>query len=73
MKNVKEVIAMLMIGDGTLALVAPRRHMLLWRFGPESYKRLAEAFARRPALTRLLAAVEVAGGLWLALRQYEER
>ena len=61
-----------MIGDGVLTLAVPRRHILLWRIGPEGYKRLAEVFARRPALSRLLAAAEVLGGLWLALRQYGE-
>jgi hypothetical protein len=30
-----------------------------------------EAFAQRPGFTRLLAAVQVGLGLWLALRQYE--
>ncbi|MEW6638616.1 MAG: hypothetical protein AB1425_17580 [Actinomycetota bacterium] len=71
-KRFTELIAMLAIGDGVIALVAPRRHSLLWRFGPEGYRRAMEAFAERPALTRVLAAVEVAGGLWLALRQYED-
>ena len=67
-----ELMAMLAVGDGVIALAAPRRHSLLWRFGPEGYKRAMEAFAERPALTRLLAAVEVGLGLWLALSQYEE-
>ncbi len=72
MRNIAELVAMLAIGDGVIALAAPRRHSLLWRFGPEGYKRAMEAFAERPALTRLLAAVEVGLGLWLALSQYEE-
>ena len=72
MRNINEIVAMLMVGDGVIALVAPRRHSLLWQFGPESYKKLMEGFAERPALVRLLAAVELAGGLWLALKQYRE-
>ncbi len=72
MRNVVELIAMLVIGDGVIALVAPRRHSLLWRFGPEGYRRAMEAFAERPALVRALAAAEICAGLWLALRQYEE-
>ncbi len=63
---------MLAIGDGVIALVAPRRHSLLWRFGPKGYKELMERFAERPGLVRLLAAAEVGTGLWLALRQYRE-
>jgi hypothetical protein len=72
LRRIAELAAMVVIGDGVIALVAPRRHSLLWRFGPEGYRRLMETFAGRPALVRVLAAVEVAGGLWLALRQYED-
>jgi hypothetical protein len=72
LRRITELAAMVVVGDGVIALVAPRRHSLLWRFGPEWFKRAMEAFAGRPALVRGLAVVEVTGGLWLALRQYEE-
>jgi hypothetical protein len=72
MKRIMELLAMLLVGDGVIAVVAPRRHSHLWKFGPEGYRRAVEAFAERPDLTRLLAAAEVGLGLWLALRQYEE-
>ncbi len=72
MRRLLELGATLAIGDGVVALIAPRRHSLLWRFGPEGYKRAVEVFAERPALIRILAAAEIAGGLWLALRQYPE-
>jgi hypothetical protein len=70
-KRIAELLAMVLIGDGVIALAAPRRHSRLWKFGPEGYRRAIEAFAQRPALTRLLAAGQVGLGLWLALRQYE--
>ena len=72
MRRVNELIAMLMVGDGVVGFVAPRRHMLLWKFGPEGYKKLVRGFAERPNLTRSLAAAEAGVGLWLALRQYRE-
>ena len=72
MRRIAEVVAMLMIGEGVLTLVAPRRHSLLWEFGPESYKRAVEAFAEHPTLTRLVAAAEAGLGLWLALRVYSQ-
>ena len=71
MRRINEVVALSMIGAGVLGLVAPKRHMLLWSFGPEGYKKVMRGFARRPGLVRSLAA-QVAGGLLLALRQYEE-
>lgn len=73
MRRIKELIAILMIGDGVVGFVAPRRHMLLWKFGPKSYRRMVSGFAERPGLVRFLAAAEAAGGLWLALRQYPEK
>ena len=72
-KQLKELLAIVVIGDGVLGLVAPRRHSLLWRFGPEGYKRIMTDLAKRPVLVRLLSAASVGAGLWLALRQYEER
>ena len=72
MRRIAEVVAMLMIGEGVLTLVAPRRHSLLWEFGPEGYKRAIEAFAEHPTLTRLVAAAEAGLGLWLAFRVYSQ-
>jgi hypothetical protein len=46
-------------------LIAPRRHSLLWRFGPEGYKRTEEGFAQCSNLVRVLAAAEIGGGMWL--------
>lgn len=71
-KRFKELLAILIIEDGVVGLAAPRRHSLLWRFGPEGYKRAMTGFAKRPIPVRILPAVSVGAGLWLALRQYEE-
>ena len=71
-RRAMELGAMVLVGDGVLALVAPRRHSLLWAGGPEWARRLMRASAQRPAVVRALAAAEVGVGLWLALRQYRE-
>jgi uncharacterized protein YjeT (DUF2065 family) len=70
MRRLIELGAILAIGEGLVAFVAPRRYSLLWRFGPESYKRLMTGLAERPALVRLFSTAEVGVGLWLALRQF---
>lgn len=69
-RRIKEFAAMVAIGDGVLALLAPRRHILLWRIGPEEYRAAMERIAGRPGLVRALAAAEIGVGLLLALRQY---
>ena len=67
--RVAESAGMLLIGDGVLALLRPREHCLLWRGGPDGWRRTAAWFAAHPQVTRTLAAAELCTGLWLARRQ----
>jgi hypothetical protein len=70
--RLKESIAMISIGDGVLALIAPRNHTTLWLLGPKRVRKLSAWFAENPLYTRLGGIVETGLGLWLALRQYKE-
>jgi hypothetical protein len=71
-RRIKETFAIITIGDGVIELVAPREHSLLWEAGPESTRKVARFFADNPGYMRLLGASQIAFGLWLALRQYQE-
>ncbi|MEW6251116.1 MAG: hypothetical protein AB1716_10750 [Planctomycetota bacterium] len=66
MHRLADFLAMVMIGDGALALLAPREHVLVWSGGPRGWNRMIDACARHPNVTRALAAAELAGGLLLA-------
>lgn len=68
-KRIKESLAIVLIGDGVVALLDPDRHNRLWKRGPEPYRKAMEAFVQRPGLTRLLSALEIGLGVWLASRQ----
>ena len=68
-KRVLESLAMLTIGDGLLAVLQPRRHVLLWESGPRVWRNSIRPFIRNPGLTRLLGVVGLGLGLWLANRQ----
>jgi len=72
MRRVLELFAILMIGEGVLTLIAPRRHSLIWDFGPEDFRRAIEGYAEHPPLARAAAAAEAGLGLWLALRVYSQ-
>ena len=72
-RRIKETFAIITIGDGMIELLSPREHSLLWEFGPTKVRRVARFFADNPNLMRLLGALQVVFGLWLALRQYRER
>lgn len=68
-KRLKEITAMMMIGEGLLAVLIPSRHAHLWKFGPAAYQRAVDYFEDHPNTTRLLGAGEIGLGLWMALRQ----
>jgi len=68
-RRVVESLAILMIGDGFLTAIQPRRHVLLWKGGPRFWRDFMKAFLRRPGLTQVLGATAVGLGLWLARRQ----
>ena len=70
--RLKEFAAMISIGDGVLALIAPRNHVALWLLGPMGLRKLTLWFAENPTYTRLGGIAETGFGIWLALRQYQE-
>jgi hypothetical protein len=71
-RRVLEIVAMLMIGEGVLCQLFPRRHVLLWKFGPARYSDAMRSLAGRPGLTRLLGLLEAALGIWLAAAQHRD-
>ena len=68
-QRIIQMIGMLMIGDGVLSAMAPRRHAALWHAGPQPWRRLMRRSIRQPDGTRTFGVAEVALGLWLARRQ----
>lgn len=71
-KWITELLAILLIGDGVLSFVYPRRYLLAVEFGPEGYKRALEELAERPPLTRLLAVGQVGLALFIASRGFSQ-
>jgi hypothetical protein len=68
-RRLLETLAMAIIGDSVLCVVAPRRHTGLWLGGPVWWRKVWRPFVDHPTLTRLLGAAGVAFGLWLARTQ----
>jgi hypothetical protein len=69
LKRSLEFIGMLLIGDGLLSLISPRRHCLLWDIGPGPCRELVEEFADHPNLARTAGVLETLLGLLLASEQ----
>jgi hypothetical protein len=67
--RLKEVLGLMMIGEGVLAMIYPQRYLSLWRMGPQPVRDLVDWCTAHPDTARALAAVEAGAGLWLATRQ----
>lgn len=67
LRRILMLLALLMIGEGLVTLIHPRRYLLLWVFGPPPFQDFIETLRQKPELTRSIAVGELALGLWLAL------
>jgi hypothetical protein len=71
-KRLLELAGLILIGDGLMGLLHPRRHSLLWHFGPELAKALTEELAAHPKTSRAIYAAELAAGIALASLQLSD-
>lgn len=69
LKRILEGVAMLVIGDSLMCLLAPKRHVSLWRGGPRWWRQALHPFLQYPTLTRVCGAVGIVLGIFLAERQ----
>ena len=61
----KNLTAMLLIGDGVLAIMRPYRNARTWDIGPDSWKALMQYLSDHPDLLRAIGVAEVAVGMAL--------
>jgi uncharacterized protein YjeT (DUF2065 family) len=67
--TLKHFTAMVLIGDGLMALAIPERDAKAWRLGPEPWRSMMGFLADRPQLTRLVGLTQVVVGLWWVMRE----
>ena len=62
---------MMMIVDGVVAMISPRRLALAWVGGPRLWSQSMKWLAKHPTTTRMIGAAEAAAGvvLWAACRR----
>ncbi len=70
--RLKENFATITFSDGSVDLIAPRAHSLLWEAGPEGTRRVTRFFADNPNHVRLLGPAQIGLGVRLASGQYRE-
>lgn len=71
-KRAKHFMAMVLIGDGVMALICPRRDAHAWKKGPKLWRSLMGALHDRPTLTRAIGAAQIVGGVLWAMSQEDE-
>ena len=69
----KHFAAMVLIGDGIMAIIHPKKDALAWKTGPQPWQNLMHELHQRPALTRVIGAAQIAGGIWWALSQEKQQ
>jgi hypothetical protein len=72
-KHLNEICALMLVGDGVLTAVDPKRHLKLWRLGPRPCMRAMDTLVRHPGITRALGVAAAVAGVWWASRQKPTR
>ena len=67
----KHFAAMVLIGDGVMALLHPVADANAWNRGPKPWRDLMHGLSKRPTLTRAIGAAQIAAGIYWALKQEE--
>jgi len=71
-KRLLELGGLILIGDGLMGLLFPRRHSLLWHVGPQLAKAITEELAEHRKTARTIYAAELAVGVALAATQLSD-
>jgi uncharacterized protein YjeT (DUF2065 family) len=71
-KRLLGLAGLILIGDGLMNFLRPRRHSLLWHLGPELAKAATEELADHPNTSRAVYAAEVALGIVLMSTQLSD-
>ena len=67
----KHFAAMVLIGDGVMALIQPVADANAWKRGPKPWRDLMHGLSKRPNLTRAIGATQIAAGIYWAFKQDE--
>jgi hypothetical protein len=64
-----DFLGLLMVGDGVLTLIDPKRHCLLWEVGPKPCQELIDEFAEHPRIARVSGLLEIFLGIMISETQ----
>ena len=68
----KHFAAMVLIGDGVMALIHPGRDAGAWSAGPRPWRMLMQRMSAHPTITRFVGTAQIAAGIYWALMQEDK-
>ncbi len=68
-KRSQHFAAMVLIGDGVMALIHPSKDAEAWKTGPRPWRNLMHYLAANPTLTRGIGVAQISAGIIWALHQ----
>ena len=71
-KRAQHFLAMILIGDGVMALIHPTGDAEAWKKGPKLWRGLMHTLSENPGLTRAIGAAQIAGGALWALTLHRD-
>lgn len=71
--HLKELLGLMLIGEGVVGVLYPEQHTRLWAIGPRPWREFVERCAQQSELLRLLWAAQTGVGIWLTARQLPPR
>ncbi len=72
-RRTQHFAAMVLIGDGVMALIHPAKDAQAWKTGPAPWRALMHYLSDKPNLTRAIGATQVLGGVLWALHQSRDK
>jgi homospermidine synthase len=71
--HLKHLTAVVLIGDGIMAVARPQHEALAWSRGPWLWRRSTRWMAKYPTMTRLVGAAQIVVGICWMIRKEEKQ
>jgi hypothetical protein len=71
--RMKHFLALLLIGDGVVALVRPEHDAAAWSQGPWLWRQAMQHLKKNPTTTRLVATTQIVAGIYWLISEERKR
>jgi hypothetical protein len=69
----KHFLALLLIGDGVVALIRPEHDAAAWSQGPWLWRQAMGHLKKNPTTTRLVATAQIVAGIYWLISEEKQR